>query len=128
MPEYSCYQNIFQKIIDKDIKQTIEYYHTIYKNQIVDNIKNDIDNIWLGFNVNSEKCGIKLYNEERDKLDFYEKYFEKLENYNFNIVYFIKEFNKIIKYLLSKYGGMTLHINLPFKLLPNHMNTHYTIF
>jgi hypothetical protein len=122
MPEYSCYQNIFQKIITKDITLNIEYYQTVYKNQIMNHIKNDIKNICIGFNDDSERWSIKMYNEEKDKLDFYKNYLNKLENNKFYIVYFINEFHKIIQYLLLKYNRLSLNIYSPFKLLPTTPN------
>lgn len=111
---FKYYRPIFNNYIEKEKKSIEDFYQRNQKVPFEMNITYDIGTIEMGLNLDSRRWNTYLVNVYKDKLDFFKNLLPDIKENN--IEKSIKQFFKIVKIMIEKYGhSVTNNIVSPLK-------------
>lgn len=119
MIEFRDFRWLFQKNINKNLEDCVNYYNEIYRIQVKNNITKDIERFELGYNLDRERWSVKMINEVSDSIQYYRYLLKRIEKNNFRINKFIEIYNGIIEILNMKYNSLSFPPNSVFKIIPD---------
>ena len=119
MIEFRDFRWLFQKNINKNLEDCVNYYNEIYRIQVKNNITKDIERFELGYNLDRGRWSVKMINEVSDSIQYYRYLLKRIEKNNFRINKFIEIYNGIIEILNMKYNSLSFPPNSVLKIIPD---------
>ena len=119
MIEFIDFMWLFQKNINKNLNDCVNYYNEIYRIQVKNNITKDLERFELGYDLDRGRWSVKIINEVLDSIQFCKYLLKRLEKENFRINKFIEIYNGIIEILNMKYNRLSFPLNSVFKIIPD---------